>query len=302
MVASDSSPASSPLIWTLQRLIAWGTRHFQERGIDSPRLTIEELLGHVLSASRLQLYMDLQRPLESGELARLRALVEQRGARVPLQHLLGTSEFRGRRFKVDRRALIPRPETELLVEACLAELDGERAASALELGPGTGVIGLSLLAERLALRLVAVELSTEAAALARENAIQLGVADRLDLREGDLFAPLRPGERFDLVVSNPPYVASEVIATLEPEVRDHDPHLALDGGAQGLAIIRRIVDQAGKWLVPGGLLALEIGDDQGAAVKALLEEAGFDDIQIKKDYSGLDRLAFGRAGTVKRDR
>jgi len=291
MVVSDPSRAPA---WTLQRLIAWGTRHFEKHGIDSPRLTIEELLGHVLSASRLQLYMDLQRPLEAGELARLRELVEQRSARVPLQHLLGSSEFRGRRFTVDRRALIPRPETELLVEACLAELPGEQQASTLELGTGSGVIALSLLAERPALRLVAVELSAEAAALARENAARLGLSDRLDLREGDLFAPLRPGERFDLIVSNPPYVASEVIATLEPEVRDHDPRLALDGGTEGLEIIRRIVDQAKAWTVPGGLLALEIGDDQGVAVKALLERAGFEDIQIKKDYAELDRLALVR--------
>jgi release factor glutamine methyltransferase len=294
MVVSDTPRASRSPTWTLQRLIAWGTQHFEQRGIDSPRLTIEELLGHVLSASRLQLYMDLQRPLEAGELARLRELVEQRNARVPLQHLLGSVAFRGRRFTVDRRALIPRPETELLVEACLAELPAEQRASSLELGIGSGVIGLSLLAERPALRLVAVELSTEAAALARENADQLGLSSRLDLREGDLFAPLRAGERFDLMVSNPPYVASEVIATLEPEVRDHDPRLALDGGMEGLEIIRRIAAHAATWIVPGGLLALEIGDDQGVAVKALLERAGFEDIQIKKDYAELDRLALGR--------
>ena len=122
MAVSGSAPAPASLVWTLQRLIAWGTRHFQQKGIDSPRLTIEELLGHVLSLSRVQLYMDLQRPLEAGELARLRALVERRDARIPLQHLLGTSGFLGRRFQIDRRALIPRPETELLVEACLEEL------------------------------------------------------------------------------------------------------------------------------------------------------------------------------------
>ncbi len=298
MVASSNPRASPPPAWTSQRLIAWGTRHFQERGIDSPRLTIEELLGHVLSATRLQLYMDLQRPLEAGELARLRALVEQRDARVPLQHLLGVSAFLGRDFKVDRRALIPRPETELLVEACLAELAISSEARALELGTGSGVIGLSLLAERPALRLVAVELSADAAALARENAAQLGLSSRLDLRVGDLFGPLGPGERFELMVSNPPYVANDVIATLEPEVRDHDPRLALDGGAEGLEIIRRIVEQAGKWLLAGGLLALEIGDDQGSAVKALLEQAGFVDVQIKKDYSELDRMALGRKKAV----
>ena len=166
---------------------------------------------------------------------------------------------------------------------------------ALELGTGSGVIAISLLAERPGLRMVAVELSAEAAALTRENAARLGVADRLDLREGDLFAPLRSGERFDLIVSNPPYVASATIATLEPEVRDHDPHLALDGGQRGLQVIERIVTQAQLWLVPGALLALEIGDDQGDAVRALLETAGFEKIQIKKDYAGHDRLALGRA-------
>jgi release factor glutamine methyltransferase len=299
MVASGASPDGQPLPWTLQRLISWGTSHFRQKGIDSPRLTIEELVGHVLSMSRLQIYMDLQRPLEAGELARLRALVEQRDARIPLQHLLGTSEFRGRSFKIDRRALIPRPETELLVEACLEGSPPSDQALALELGTGSGIIAISLLAERPALRMVAVELSAEAAALARENAARLGVTDRLDLREGDLFAPLRSNERFDLIVSNPPYVASATIATLEPEVRDHDPRLALDGGERGLDVIERIATQATKWLIPGGSLALEIGDDQGAEVKALLEGAGFEDVRIGKDYAGLDRLALGRAAATR---
>jgi len=290
-MGAEASPASPP--WTPQRVIAWGTRHFRERGIDSPRLTIEELLGHVLSATRLQLYMDLQRPLEAGELARLRELVRRRDERIPLQHLLGYSEFRGRRFTVDRRALIPRPETELLVEACLEIIPLERPARALELGIGTGIVSLSLLAERPALRMTAVELSTDAASLARENAGRLGVGDRLDLREGDLFSPLRPGERFDVIVSNPPYVDREVLDTLDPEVRDHDPRMALDGGAQGLEVLRRIVKEANDWLVPGGLLALEIGDEQGAAVKALLEGARFREIRIRKDYAGQDRVALG---------
>ncbi len=294
MVASNPVPDRQSPPWTLQRLITWGTRHFQERGIDSPRLTIEELVGHVLALSRLQIYMDLHRPLEAGELARLRELVKQRDARVPLQHLLGSCEFRGRRFTVDRRALIPRPETELLVEACLEEIPPRGEKRGLEVGPGSGVISLSLLAERPELQMAAVELSSEAAALTRENAERLQVADRLELREGDLFLPLDAGERFDLVVSNPPYVASEVIATLEPEVRDHDPHLALDGGALGLEILRRIVEEAGEWLVPGGLLALEIGDEQGDAVRALLGAAHFENVQIKQDYAGQDRLALGR--------
>jgi len=296
----DASPGAKPddgktASWTIQRLIAWGTRHFRDRGIDSPRLTTEELLGHVLEASRVQLYMDLQRPLEERELTRLRELVKQRDARIPLQHLLGAVEFRGRRFKVDRRALIPRPETELLVEACLEEIAVDAPSVALELGPGSGVIALSLLAERAGLRMVAVEISPEAAALTRENAARLGVADRLELREGDLFGPLLSGERFDLIVSNPPYVASEVIASLEPEVRDHDPRLALDGGVEGLGIIRRLVGAARPWLAAGGRLALEIGDEQGPAVGALLAQAGFADIEIRKDYAGLDRLALGQS-------
>jgi release factor glutamine methyltransferase len=293
-MALDRRDSAEPP-WTIQRLIDWGSRHFRERGIDSPRLTIEELLGHVLSASRLQLYMDLHRPLEHGELDHLRELVKRRDARIPLQHLLGIEEFRGLRFKVDGRALIPRPETELLVEACLERLPADLPATALELGIGSGVIGLSLLVARPALHLVAIELSSEAAALARENAERLEVAARLDLREGNLFAPLKAGERFDLMVSNPPYVATDVIAGLEPEVRDHDPHLALDGGADGLEILRRIVAEAGAWLRPKGQLALEIGDDQGSAVRALLEAAGFESLEIRKDYAELDRIALSRS-------
>src|SRR5581483_8352950 len=145
-MAVREQPGPAP--WTIQRLIAWGTRHFQRRGIDAPRLTMEELLGHVLGSSRVQLYMDLQRPLEAAELERLRELVRRRDGRVPLQHLLGSVTFRGRRFAIDDRALIPRPETELLVEAALECLPPDAPTRALELGIGTGVIGLSLLAER----------------------------------------------------------------------------------------------------------------------------------------------------------
>ncbi len=234
--------------------------------------------------------MDLPRPLQATELAAFKALVQQRDKRVPTQHLVGEQDFYARHFRVDRRALIPRPETELLVEACLSQ----KPRRVLELGPGTGIVVLTLLAELPEATAVAVELSPEAAALCRENAAALGVAARLDLREGDLFGPLGTAERFDLIVSNPPYVASGVLPTLEPEVRDHDPKLALDGGPDGLAVIRRIAAEALDWLEPGGTLAMEVGDDQGRAVEALLRSAGFTGVAISKDLSGQDRIAIGR--------
>lgn len=288
--------AEGSAAWTIQRTLVWTTKHFAAKQLDAPRLTGELLLGHALGLTRLQLFMDLQRPLEAAELARFRALVQQRSARIPTQHLLGSVDFYGRKFTTDRRALIPRPETELLVEQCLARLP-QTATRFLEIGPGSGVIAVSLLAERPALGAVAIELSPEAVALTRENANALGVAARLELRQGDLFAPLRTGECFDLLVANPPYVPSGALATLQPEVRDHDPRIALDGGSDGLALLRRLIAGAPSAIVPGGLLALEIGDDQGPAVAALMKTAGFASATISKDYAELDRMAFAVAVT-----
>ncbi len=280
-------------IWSVQRVLRWTSEHFASRGIDSPRLTAEVLLAHALGSTRLKLYLEFDRPLGAAELDRYRALVRDRASGVPTQHLVGGREFYGRWFGIDRRAFVPRPETELLVEACLGAL-GDGPARALDLCAGSGCVGLSLAAERPALRVDAVELSEEACEVARANASALGLQDRYTLLQGDLFAPLPEGTRWQVVASNPPYVPTGEIAGLAVEVREHDPRLALDGGGDGLDVVRRIASGAADRLEPDGLLALEIGDGQGPAVRALLEGAGLSDVAIQKDPAGHGRIATAR--------
>jgi release factor glutamine methyltransferase len=279
-------------LWTIRKVLTWTAQHFEKRQVDSPRLTAEVLLAYALKITRVKLYVDLDRPLDKEELASYRALIERRSAGEPTQYLTGVREFYNRSFKVDARVLIPRPETELLVEAALRALPKEAPGRALDVCTGSGCIAVSLAAERPQAEVVATDLSAEACALARENAQALGVADRLTVLHGDLFAPLPPGPTFDLVVSNPPYVATGELAGLAPEVK-REPRLALDGGPDGLAVIRRVVEGARGVLRPGGLLALEIGDQQGPAVQALLQGAGYENARVEKDLQRHDRLAFG---------
>ncbi|HEX5747053.1 MAG TPA: peptide chain release factor N(5)-glutamine methyltransferase [Archangium sp.] len=278
--------------WTVRKILTWTTQHFEKRGVDAPRLTTEVLLAHALKTTRVRLYVDLDRPLEKTELATFRALIERRMAGEPTQYLTGVREFYNRPFKVDARVLIPRPETELLVEAALHQLPKDGPGMALDVCTGSGCIAISLAAERPQATVMATDLSADACALARENAQALGVAERVTVLQGNLYAPLPPDARFDVVVSNPPYIASAEIPTLSAEVR-REPHLALDGGPDGLVLIRKVIEGARRVLKPGGLLAMEIGETQGDAVKALLQAAGYDDARVEKDLERRDRLAFG---------
>nr|AAK64442.1 protoporphyrinogen oxidase HemK [Myxococcus xanthus DZF1] len=278
--------------WTIRRVLTWTTQHFEKRQVDAPRLTAEILLSHVLKLSRVRLYVDLDRPLSKDELGAYRALIERRMAGEPTQYLTGVREFYNRPFKVDARVLIPRPETELLVEAALRMLPKDAPGRALDLCTGSGCIAISLAAERPQATVIATDLSPDACALARENAQALGVADRVTVLQGDLFTPVPAGERFQVVVSNPPYIASGEIPGLSAEVR-REPTLALDGGPDGLVAVRRVVTGARQWLEPGGLLALEIGEDQGPAVLELLRAAGYADARVEKDLERRERMAFG---------
>ncbi|MHB8419522.1 MAG: peptide chain release factor N(5)-glutamine methyltransferase [Myxococcales bacterium] len=293
------SPAAGegPSTWTIQRVLRWTAEHFAAKGKDSPRLTGEVLLAHALGTTRLQLYLQFDRPLEAAELDRFRELVRRRAAGEPTQHLVGGREIHGRWFAVDRRAFIPRPETELLIDACLTALGppGNGGGEALlDLCAGSGCVGLSLLAERPAARVTAVELSPEAAQVARANAASLALEERYELLTGDLFGPLGDRGGFGLIAANPPYVATGEIETLAVEVRDHDPRLALDGGPDGLAVIRRIVREGAPRLAPGGTMALEIGEEQGERVRALMQEAGLTEVAVIRDHARLDRVAIGR--------
>lgn len=278
--------------WTIRKVLTWTTQHFEKRQVDAPRLTAEILLSYVLKLSRVRLYVDLDRPLSKEELGAYRALIERRMAGEPTQYLTGVREFYNRAFKVDARVLIPRPETELLVEAALRMLPKDAPGRALDVCTGSGCIAISLAAERPQATVIATDLSPDACALAQENAQALGVADRVTVLQGDLFAPVPAGERFQVVVSNPPYIASEEIPGLSAEVR-REPKLALDGGPDGLVAVRRVVTGARQWLEPGGLLAMEIGEDQGPAVLELLRAAGYADARVEKDLERRERMAFG---------
>jgi release factor glutamine methyltransferase len=278
--------------WTVRRVLGWTTQHFEKQGVDAPRLTSELLLAHVLGTSRVRLYTELDRPLERAELAAYRQLIERRIAGEPAAYLTGKREFYGRVFRVDPRVLIPRPETELLVEAVLRALPREAEVRVLDLGTGSGCVAVSLAAERPRAHIIATDLSEEACAVARANADELGVGSRVEVRAGELFAPVAMEPTFEVVVSNPPYIPHGEIPTLSREVR-REPALALDGGEDGLEVLRHIVAGSGRHLVPGGLLALEIGDTQGSQVRSLLEGAGYGSVLIERDLARHDRLAFG---------
>jgi len=274
-------------------VLGWTAQHFEKKGVDAPRLTSEVLLAHVLQCSRVKLYVDLDRPLEAQELATYRALIARRLGGEPTQYLTGTREFYGRAFLVDSRVLVPRPETELLVDEVLALVPRFSGSDVLDLCTGSGCIAITVAAERPLARVVAVDLFPGACEVALANARAHAVASRVEVLEGDLFSPLPAGARFDLVVSNPPYVARPQIPGLPPEVR-REPVAALDGGPDGLDFYRRIIPGARDRLRPGGWLALEIGETQGAEVCRLLQGAGYEEVRIGKDWERRDRHAFAR--------
>ena len=255
-----------------------------KQGVESPRLNAEHLLAHVMGLKRMDLYLQFDRPLGEKERGPLRDLVRQRGTGIPLQHLLGTVEFCGKTFKSDARALIPRPETELLVERALTY---PAPASILDVATGSGVIALSLALGRPEASVTATDISPEALSLAKENATLLGI-DRIAFHEADLLPPPE-AVSFDLITANLPYIPAAEIAGLSREVL-HDPILALDGGPGGLDLIVRLAPLALERLTPGGHLLLEIGIDQSEAVMACLAGHNYRDIKALPDYQGIPRF------------
>lgn len=280
-------------VWTIRKVLDWTRGHFDKQAIDAPRLTAELLLAHVLSTTRVKLFMDLDRPLTKEELTTYRGLIQRRLSHEPTQYLVGHKEFYGRRFTVDARVLIPRSETELLVEAGLQVLPKDTPARVLDVCTGSGCIAVSIAAERPSASVWASDVSPDALEVATTNAEALGVSSRVTFFLGSLLDPVPADARFDLVVSNPPYIPTKELPALDPEVRK-EPRLALDGGDDGLAVIRPLVAAAAPRLNPGGWLALEIAEDQGARVKAVLEGAGLTDVRIEKDLARHERLVLGR--------
>jgi len=268
--------------------------YFKKRGIENPRLNAEQLLSHALGRTRMELYLEFERTLGEAELAPLRDLVRRRGEGEPLQHLLGTVEFCGHTFLCDKRALVPRPETEQLVEVLIADLGPRIAHSRIvDIGTGSGVIALTLAKKFPEAQIFATDVSEDALALARENAARLGLSGRVQFRKSDLLENL--DERFDLIVANLPYIATQDRHALSREVL-HDPEVALFAGAHGDEFMRELIEQAPPRLHPGGMLALEIGFDHSEALLSALTEKNYRDICSKNDYSGVTRFLFARYG------
>ena len=279
---------------TVLEVLQSTTVYFRKRNIDSPRLNAEHLLAHVMGRKRIDLYLQFERPLPESELTPLRELVRRRGAGEPLQHLLGTVEFCGRIFRCDKRALVPRPETEQLVELLISRFKSEIASSRMvDVGTGSGVIALTLAAEFPAAEIVGVDISEDALMLARENAERLNLADRVRFLQGNLLENVQPG--FDLIVANLPYVSTEDRQKLSREVL-HDPEAAVFAGARGDELVRQLIAQAPSWFRPGGILAIEIGIGQSETLVTALAEKNYRDIFPEKDYSGVIRFLFAKYG------
>ncbi len=268
--------------------------YFKKRNVGSPRLNAEHLLAHSLGRKRIEIYLEFERVLEEAELAPLRELVRRRGQGEPLQHLLGTVEFCGLTFLCDKRALVPRPETEELVELLIAEcrlLNG--GWRILDVGTGSGVIALSLASKLPQAEVHALDVSQEALALARENAARLSLTGRVQFLQSDLM--LYVNHVYDVIVANLPYVPAADRATLSREVL-HDPETALFGGETGDETIRRLIATAPPHLTPGGLLALEIGIGQAEGLASFLAEQNYHDISQRQDYAGVTRFLLARYG------
>ncbi|MEO6419845.1 MAG: peptide chain release factor N(5)-glutamine methyltransferase [Polyangiaceae bacterium] len=281
--------------WTIETLVRWATEDFRGRGIESPRLDAEVLLAFALGSTRMQLIIDAKRELEEGELTRFRELVKRRRKKEPVAYVRGEREFYGRNFRVDRRVLVPRPDTETLVEVALKRTTHvSMCMRALDLCTGSGCVALTLGRERPTSQIFATDISRDALEVARHNALRLG-AYNVAFVEGDLFAPVAAASaaRFDIIVSNPPYIPHAEIATLMPDVRDFEPLLALDGGADGLDLIRRIIADAPRFLVRGGVLAMEVGAGEAGPVQELFTARGFTSVSATRDYGRIERIVDG---------
>jgi release factor glutamine methyltransferase len=274
---------------TLAEVLRRSTGYLEQHGSPTPRLDAELLLVHGLGLSRIELYTQHQRPLNDDELAACRELVRRRGLREPVAYVIGSWGFRGLDLAVDARVLVPRPETELLVDRCLELLDGVERPRVVDVGTGSGAIALSLKSERPDAEVVACDISQDALDVAAANAARLGLD--VELHISDLLAQV-PGDGFRLVVSNPPYVSEREMADLEPEVAEHEPRLATVAGPDGFEIYRRLLPEAAGRLVDGGSLALECGGGQAPALVSELAAAGYGQAGIDPDLAGIERVVW----------
>jgi len=282
--------------WTIQKLLSWVTEYFTGKGVDSPRLSAEWLLCYVLGVKRIELYTQFNKIVDTEQLSRLHELVKRAGTHEPIAYLTGKKEFYSLEFEITKDCLIPRPETELLVERAIEFLrtrNGEQFVC--DLCTGCGCVAVTIAINFAGCRIVATDISDAALAIAEKNVAKHGLMNRIKLLQGNLFEPVISGlgpAKFDLIVCNPPYVSEPDYEKLASNVKDFEPKSALAAGRDGLDIIKKIIADANQHLKPAGTLMLEIGNEQGPAVHDLLETTGyFGNVKIEKDYSNLDRLA-----------
>lgn len=295
MAAEREAQAANPRTWTIEAVLRWVTDDFRGRGLDSPRLEAELLLANVLQCNRIQLIVDRDRPLAPDELASYRALVARRRRHEPVAYLRGEREFYGHALHVDKRVLIPRPDTETLVETALQRTAPlELYGTMLDLCTGSGNVAIAFAKERPTWKVLATDVSADALAVAAENALRLGCLPNMAFRQGNLFEAVPAGSRFDLITANPPYIPSGDLPKLSADIRDHEPHLALDGGADGLDVVRQIVAGAAQYLEAGGLVAIEVQFDQTDRVEALMNEAGLVETRMDRDLGGRPRVVSAR--------
>lgn len=279
-------------VWTIIKILNWTKQYFADKGVENPRLDAEILLCAVLKCERINLYMDFERPLNEQELADYKKLVIRRAQNEPLAYILGEKAFMRNVFKVNKYTLVPRPETELLVESLIraSELVND-SPKILDIGTGSGAIIVSLLDYLPQAVGAAVDISAGALSIAKENAVNIGVDKRAAFIQSDLFTAIPDNKKFDIIVSNPPYIPAQDIKGLAKDVQN-EPLNALDGGADGLDFYRRITKEAVHYLTEDGLLAFEIGIGQSEAVTALCRAAGLNCVAVRKDYAGIDRMVF----------
>jgi release factor glutamine methyltransferase len=280
--------------WTIQKLLTWITAHFTEKNIDAPRLSAELLLSHILALKRIELYTQFNRVVEKEQLSRLHELVKRAAGNEPIAYLTGKKEFYSLEFEITKDCLIPRPETELLVERAVEFLrsrNGEQLVC--DLCTGCACVAVAIGTKFANCKILATDISDTALSVAEKNVVKYGLQNRLKLLRGDLFEPIVPDPvKFDLIVCNPPYVSQPQYENLPKNVKDFEPKQALLAGTDGLDLIKKIIASAGAFLKPAAALMLEIADDHGPAVRKLLEDATlYENISIEKDYSGRDRLA-----------
>lgn len=279
--------------WTIKKLLNWSADYFKEKGIEQGRLESEILLAHLLQIGRLDLYLQFDRPMDPNDLSSYKALIKRRLEHEPVAYLVGKKEFWSRDFYVDKNVLIPRPETEHIIEVVLDHYENRtQDLSGFEVGVGSGCLSITLLSEFKNLNMSAVDVSEGALAIAQKNSEYHGVDYRLKLEECD-FLKNKPTEKFDVIISNPPYISKSEMQTLDPTVKDHEPHLALQADDEGLAFYKALAPFVKSSLNEGGVFAVEVGETQADTVSKLFKDAGLATVAIKKDLAGHSRVVWG---------